>query len=185
MPLWTWRSTTWVTSTAARHVKDRWRSLPCTCFDRSHQLLMLLIRYNASRDCCICVMCPVAAAVVCQQGIWRTDRHWATVSQSLVHSPSLPQLWPLLCRFTRHDKGEGTVSFCVFSFNTTCFVFVHLSPWNTGFSASLLPGVLWYLASVNGRASTLLRPGHSWWQGTSPAIIYLTLLKTYYYQHCF
>lgn len=106
----------------------------CTCFDRSHSQslafhllcdinteLLHLHCMNWMLDMTIvCVLCFLVAAVVCQQGVWRADRHWATVSQSLVHSPSLPQLWPLLCWFTRHDKGEGTVSFCLFA----CSIFM-------------------------------------------------------------
>lgn len=130
-----------------------------------------------------CVLCFLAAAVVCQQGVWRADRHWATVSQSLVHSPSLPQLWPLLCRFTRHDKGEGTMSFCVFARNIPlccghAFVTMKCCFFSLNCCVHLPPGVLWYLASVDGRSGTLLWSCHSWWQGTFFYLMYLTLLST-------
>lgn len=126
----------------------------------------------------VCVFCLPAAAVVCTQGIWRADWHRATVSQSLVHSPSLPQLWPLLRRFTRHDKGEGTVSSCVFacSHNRHLFFFNAFSSLCWHVCVSPLSGVLWYLAGVDGRAGTLLRPRHSWWQGTPPYFTDLMLL---------
>lgn len=109
--------------------------------------------------------------MVSQQGIRRADRHRATVSQSLVHSPSLPQLWPLLCWFTRHDEGKGVASFCIFVcvkpyFCTTVKLLTR----------SLLPGVLWHLASFDGRAGTLLWPCNPWWQGMFFYFIYLTLL---------
>lgn len=155
----------------------------CTCFDRSHSQslafhllcdinteLLHLHCMNWMLDMTIvCVLCFLVAAVVCQQGVWRADRHWATVSQSLVHSPSLPQLWPLLCWFTRHDKGEGTVSFCLFACSIFMFcaaAFINKKCWFFSLYFCALPGVLWYLAGVDGRAGTLLWPCHSWWQGT-------------------
>lgn len=101
-----------------------------------------------------------AAAVVCQQGVWRADRHRATVSQSLVHSPGLPQLWPIFCGVTRHDKGKGLV-----------YIFIFWSNYFVKFTMKLLTGtllllgVLWHLACVDGRAATLQWTCNSRWQG--------------------
>lgn len=102
---------------------------------------------------CVCVFCFLAAAVVCQQGVWRADRHWATVSQSLVHSPSLPQLWPLLCWFTRHDKGEGTASVCVFACNVLCSCTYHHEALT--FSST-------FLCLSSSRSSSI--SGQCWWE---------------------
>lgn len=51
-------------------------------------------------------VCP-DTAVVWEQSLWRAYRHWEAVPQSPVHSPSLPQLWQILCGALRHDQAEG------------------------------------------------------------------------------
>lgn len=113
--------------------------------------------------CCFCFFLAVAA-VVGQQGVWGADGHRATVSQSLVHGASLPQLRSLLCRFTGHDQGEGTTSSCI----SACDIALFVSKL-TFFGVRLLPGVLWHLAGADGGAGTVFRPRHSWRQGTLPS----------------
>lgn len=83
--------------------------------------------YSSCMPTNVCVggfgfFCLTVAAVVGQQGVWRADGHRATVSQSLVHGASLPQLRSLLCRFTGHDQGEGTPSSCISACDITLFV---------------------------------------------------------------
>lgn len=84
--------------------------------------------------------------MVCQQSVWGADWHRATVSQSLVHGPSLPQLRPLLCWLVRHDKGKGrafpdilaTILSCCF----TVHYFIVLS--SCLFRNSLTSGLCWW-----------------------------------------
>ena len=138
-------------------------------------------RYTLYISCCICttwikrctwpfilcvLCCFLAAAVVGQQGVWGAHRHRATVPQSLVHSPSLPQLWPLLRGLTGHDKGKGSWpvvsrSLCIHAFKTMESL---LS--SALFCVCLFPGVLWHLACVDGRPATVLWSCNSRWQGT-------------------
>lgn len=114
-------------------------------------------------------MCVLASSMVCQQGIWGADRHWATVSQSLVHSPSLPQLWPLLCWLTRHDKGKGILSItvCVFAYSITSHIlcsciynqdiaFFSSSPCRN----SLTSGLCWWESRLRTPALWLLMAGY-------------------------
>lgn len=129
--------------------------------------------HNMSLNCCIyllnTILCVLASSMVCQQGIWGADRHWATVSQSLVHSPSLPQLWPLLCRLTRHDKGKGILSItvCVFAYSITSHIlcsciynqditFFSSSPCRN----SLTSGLCWWESRLRTPALWLLMAGY-------------------------
>lgn len=57
--------------------------------------------------CCFLTY-TAGASLVRQQSIWRIDRHWETVSQSLVHCEDILAVWEVLCRATWYDQREGT-----------------------------------------------------------------------------
>lgn len=50
-------------------------------------------------------------ALVCQQSVWGADGYREAVPQSLVHSASLSQLWPLLCGPVGHDQDKSDLRY--------------------------------------------------------------------------
>lgn len=134
----------------------------------------------------------LGTSVVCQQSVWRVDRHWETVPQSSVHCENLPQLWKILRRPLGHDQREGlllvynilrhiavlSLSWCGCHFGSSPSVvskWEHWSPYCC--LPSLHAGVLRWVASEAGRRTAIQRTKDPRRKGKHPFSFDMILAK--------